>query len=340
MKDKTVSVDSADSQQQFMKTPIKIKVRNVFRNIKGFWYVLPAVLLWLFVGLYTVVFSVALAFHKWNGFGKFTILPKYVCELPTCRFVGLQNFEKFLTPGLPNFDRFINALGNNFYFMIFGTVGVIALALPLAFALNNAKFGSKFFRTLLLLPMATTGIATYYVWKLIYQPAGLLNMMLEKIGLAAWVVRDGWLGDIHTALGALIGVSIWGGVPFAMILYLAGLQTIPKEILEAAEMDGASSWQRLRYVVWPMLVPITIIVLILNLSSALQGFELPLLMTAGGPAEHSNVVGLLVFTEAFGGWGVPDLGRASALGWSLFILGVSLSVLSLYFNRRNRGASE
>ncbi len=338
MKDKPVSVVSADSKRPFMKTPIK--VRNVFRNIKGFWYVLPAVLLWLFVGLYTVVFSIALAFHKWNGFGKFTIFPKYFCELPTCRFVGLQNFEKFLTPGLPNFDSFINALGNNFYFMIFGTVGVIALALPLAFALNNAKLGSKLIRTLLLLPMATAGIATYYVWKLIYQPAGVLNLMLEKVGLAAWVVKEGWLGDIHTALGALIGVSIWSGVPFAMILYLAGLQTIPKEILEAAEIDGASSSQRLRYVVWPMLVPITIIVVILNLSSALSGFELPLLMTSGGPTEHTNVVGLLVFVEAFGGWGVPDLGRASALGWSLFILGVSLSVLSLYFNRRNRGASE
>jgi len=323
-----------------MKTPIMIKIRNVFRNIKGFWFVLPAVLLWLFVGLYTVVFSVALAFHKWNGFGKFTILPKYVCALPTCRFVGLQNFERFLTPGLPNFDRFINALGNNFYFMIFGTVGVIAIALPLAFALNNTNFGSKILRTLLLLPMATAGIATYYVWKLIYQPAGVLNMLLEKIGLAAWVVSDGFLGDIHTALGALIGVSIWGGVPFAMILYLAGLQTIPKEILEAAEMDGANSWQRVRYVVWPMLAPITIIVVILNLSSALQGFEMPLLMTAGGPTEHTLVVGLMVFLQAFGGWGVPDLGRASALGWSLFILGVSLSVLSLYFNRRNQGASE
>jgi multiple sugar transport system permease protein len=340
MKNDIISVGSTDSKRAFMKTPIKIKVRNVFRNNKGFWYVLPAVLLWLFVGLYTVAFSIALAFHKWNGFGKFTILPKYFCEPPTCRFVGLQNFEKFLTPGLPTFERFINALGNNFYFMIFGTIGVIAIALPLAFALKNANFGSKVFRTLLLLPMATAGIATYYVWKLIYQPAGVLNMMLENIGLAALVVKDGWLGDIHTALGALIGVSIWSGVPFAMILYMAGLQTIPKEVLESAEIDGASSWQRLRYVVWPMLAPITIIVVILNLSGALQGFELQYLMTAGGPTEHTNVVGLLVFTEAFGGWGVPDLGRASALGWSLFILGVSLSLLSLYFNRRNQGATE
>jgi ABC-type sugar transport system permease subunit len=221
--------------------------------------------------------------------------------------------------------------------MIFGTIGVIAIALPLALALNKATFGSKFVRTLLLLPMATAGIATYYVWKLIYQPTGVLNILLQNIGLAELVAKDGWLGNIHTALAALIVVSIWSGVPFAMILYLAGLQTIPREILESAISDGANSWQQLRYIVWPMLAPITIIVVILNLSGALQGFELPFLMTAGGPAEHTNVIGLMVYMAAFGGWGVPDLGRASALGWSLFILGVSLSVLSLYFNRRNQG---
>jgi len=324
-----------------MKTSTKIKIRNVFRKNRGFWFVLPSVLLWLFIGLYPVAFSIALAFHQWNGYGKFfSIFPKYLCVYPTCRFVGLQNFTKFLTPGLPTTNSFLNALSNNFAFMIFGTIGVIAIALPLAFALNNAKFGSKIFRTLLLLPMATAGIATYYVWKLIYQPAGVLNKLLENIGLAALLAKDGWLGGIHTALGALIMVSIWSSVPFAVILYLAGLQTIPVEIYDAAKIDGASAWQRLRHIVWPMLAPITIIVVILSLSSALQGFELQFLMTAGGPAEHTNVVGLMVYVEAFGGWGVPDLGRASALGWSLFILGVSLSVLSLYFNRRNQGATE
>jgi multiple sugar transport system permease protein len=324
-----------------MKTPAKIKIRHSFRKNQGFLFVLPAILLWLFVGLYPVAFSIALAFHRWNGYGKFfSIFPKYLCVAPTCRFVGLENFKRFLTPGLPTTNSFLNALSNNFAFMIYGTIGVIAIALPIAFALNNAKFGSKIFRTLLLLPMATAGIATYYVWKLIYQPTGVLNLLLENIGLAAWVAKDGWLGGIHTALGSLIAVTIWSGVPFAMILYLAGLQTIPEEIYDAAIIDGASSWQRLRHIAWPMLAPMTVIVVILSLSGALQGFELQFLMTAGGPSEHTNVVGLMVYIGAFGGWGVPDLGRASAYGWSLFILGVGLSVLSLYFNRKNEGGYE
>ena len=192
---------------------------------------------------------------------------------------------------------------------------------------------------MLLLPLATAGIATYYVWKLIYQPTGILNMTLENLGLTALVVENGFLGDIHTALGALIAVFIWSNVPFAMILYLAGLQTLPSEVLEAATVDGASAWQRLRHVIWPMLYPITLIVVILNVTGALNGFELPLLMTDGGPARHTEIIGLNVYDIAFGGQPRPNLGLASAWGWTLFVLAVGVSLISRYFTKRNEGSS-
>jgi ABC-type sugar transport system permease subunit len=177
--------------------------------------------------------------------------------------------------------------------------------------------------------MVTAGIAVYYVWSLIYQPEGLLNTALRGLGLGALTTPDGWLANINTALPALIIVGIWAGVPLAMLLYLAGLQTIPNELIEAAIVDGANSWQRLRRIIWPLLRPVTVIIIITSLSAALQGYEMPLLMTDGGPTDHTMVVGLLVWKKAFGGWGSPAMGAASAYGWVLFILGLGLSVFSL-----------
>ncbi len=303
-------------------------LRRAWRNNKGFPFVAPAVLLWLFIGLYPVVFSIVLAFHNWNGFGQFNIFPTYVCQAPTCRYVGLDNFRYFLTPGTPPFNTFTAALKNNFVFMAGGTVGVIVIALPLALAMNRAIRGINFFRSLLLLPMVTAGIAVYYVWSFIYQPQGLLNQVLGSLGLSSLLPQNGWLGDINTALLALLVITIWSGVPQAMILYLAGLQTIPSELLEAATVDGADNWQKLQHITWPLLRPVTIIIVITTLSGALQGYEMPLLMTAGGPTNHTNVVGLLVYQTAFS-LHTPILGRASAYGWIIFLLGLGLSIISL-----------
>jgi multiple sugar transport system permease protein len=304
-------------------------VRRLWQKNKGMVFILPAMALWLFVGLYPVAMSVSLAFHKWNGFSKYTIFPKYVCELPGCRYVGWRNFERILEPGTPPHDTFMSAVFNNLTMMIIGTAGVILIALPLAMAMNNAVRGARFFRTLLLFPMATSGVAIYYVWKLIYQPEGVLNGILDTVGLDRWVVANGWLGDINTALYSLIVVTIWAGVPFSMLLYLAGLQTIPQEVLEASIVDGANAFHRMRHIIWPLLRPITVIIMVMSFSGALQGFEMPLLMTDGGPTGHTTVVGLLVYQKAFGGWGTPDMGLASAYGWILFVMGIGLSAITL-----------
>lgn len=303
--------------------------RRTVRRNKGWFFVAPAVALWMLVGLYTVLFSISLSFHRWNGFGDFSLFPSYVCAEPGCRYVGTKYYEELLDFSSPPSKAFINALGNNLAIMIFGTAGVIVVALPLALAMNRATRGVKVFRSLLLLPMVTAGIAVYYVWKLIYDPEGVLNAILQALGLGFLTVADGWLADINTALAALILVGIWAGVPMAMLLYLAGLQTIPGEVVEAAIVDGANGWQRLRHITWPLLRPVTIVIIITSLAGALQGYEMPLLMTDGGPTNHTMVVGLLVYKKAFGGWGTPAMGAASAYGWVLFILGLGLSILSL-----------
>lgn len=323
-----MSTSNKSTQQTKPKKGSTSLFAKILQNNQGILFILPALALWLFVGLYPVVMSISLAFHRWNGFSKFSIFP-YVCEAPGCRYVGLRHFERLLTQGTPPFNTFMDAVFNNLWFMLYGTLGVIIIALPLALAMNNAVRGSRYFRTLLLFPMATSGIAVYYVWKLIYQPEGIINSIFQSFGLGSLVVENGWLGDIHTALPALIVVTIWGGVPFSMLLYLAGLQTISREVIEAAIVDGAGPLSRLRYIIWPLLRPITGVIIVLTFSGALQGFELQLLMTDGGPTQHTNVVGLLVYKTAFGGWGTPDMGLASAYGWLLFVMGIGLSVITL-----------
>ena len=147
--------------------------------------------------------------------------------------------------------------------------------------------------------------------------------------------RECWLGDINTALPALIVITIWAGVPLAMLLYLAGLQTISQEVIEASVVDGANSYHRLRHITWPLLRPITVIIIVISFSAALQGYEMPLLMINGGPTGHTDVVGLLVYKNAFAAAGnTAKMGLASTYGWLLFVMGIGLSGITL-FSMRN-----
>lgn len=308
----------------------RVGLRQIIRNNIGFLFILPALLLFLIFGLYTVVFAVILSFFRWNGFGQFSILPP-ACELPECAFVGLKNFQDFLYANPTQSQFFWRAIQNNVIIAIVVTIGTIMIALPLAMALNRAIRGQAVYRTLMLLPMVTAGIAVFYVWSFIYEPDGSLNAILQAVGLGALRARQGWLGEPNTALGALMVVMIWGAVPFAMILYLAGLQTIPKELFDAAAIDGANPWQVIWKVIWPLLRPITVIVVITSFNGAIQGYEQVYLMTNGGPAGHTEVVGLQIFNYGFGDQ--RQLGTASAMSWTLFVLAFFVALANLRFFR-------
>lgn len=305
-------------------------LRQTLKANSGFLFILPALLIFLVFGLYTVIYSIALSFFRWNGFGVFSILPP-ACELPACAFVGLENFAEFLYANPTQSQFFWKALQNNLLIAVFVTLGTIMIALPLAMALNRAVRAQTFYRTLMLLPMVTAGIAVYYVWSFIYQPNGLLNEIFKSVGLTSLQARQGWLGQPNTALLSLMIVMIWSAVPSAMILYLAGLQTIDRELYEAARIDGATAWQTIWRITWPLLRPITVIIVITSINGALQGYEMVYLMTNGGPAGHTMVVGLQIFNFGFGDQ--RQLGMASALSWTLFVLAFAVALLNLRFFR-------
>ncbi len=305
-------------------------IRYTLRKNVGFFFVLPAILMFLIFGLYTVVFAVVLSFFRWNGFGDFSIIPP-LCELPECAFVGLENFQDFLYDNPVQSEFFWRALQNNIIMAVAVTGGTILIALPLALTLDRAVRGQTVYRTLMLLPMVTAGIAVFYVWSFIYEPDGSLNAIFEAVGLDSLRAKQGWLGQPDTALGALIAVMIWGAVPFAMILYLAGLQTIDKALFDAAAIDGAGPLQIVRRVVWPLLQPITVIIVITNFNGVIQGYEQVYLMTNGGPAGHTEVVGLQIFNYGFGDQ--RQLGMASAMSWTLFVLAFVVAMANLRFFR-------
>ena len=296
------------------------------RNNSGFLFVAPAVLIFVVFGLYTVIYSFVLSFFRWKGFTKFSLIPP-VCEPPGCAFWGIQNYQDFLykDPGVAKL--FWLAMANNAIIAIVVPAATILISLLVAISLNRAGRLIPFFRTLMMLPMVTAGIAIYFAWSSIYLSTGPLNAMLKTVGLGFLAAEHGWLGSANTALPALMVVMIWIGVPFAIILYLAGLQTIDQELYEAATIDGANGWHMLWYITWPLLRPITLIILILTINTALQGFDMPLLMTKGGPANHTQVVGLRVFSFGFGD--DNQLGMASAMAWVLFLIVFVLSLVNL-----------
>jgi multiple sugar transport system permease protein len=296
------------------------------KSNSGFLFIAPAVIIFLVFGLYTVIYSIVLSFFRWNGFGRFTLLP-FECQAPACKFTGLQNFFDFLYQE-PTYSRFFwQALQHNLAIAIFVTAITILIALPLAVALNRAARGQSFYRTLMLLPMITSGIAIYYVWMYIYEPDGLLNSVLKTVGLGLLQAKQGWLGQADVALGSLMVVLIWGAVPLAMILYLSGLQTINVELYEAAIMDGASAFQMMWNITWPLLYPITVIIVIMSINAAFQGYEMVYLMTYGGPAAHTEVVGLQIFKFGFGDQ--RQLGMASAMSWILFLFVFVVALFNL-----------
>ncbi len=206
-------------------------------------------------------------------------------------FIGFDNYIE-----LAGDTKFLRALGSTLIY----TAGVVpvgmAIAIVIALALNQNIRARGFFRTLFYVPVVTSTVAVAAVWLWIYNPsAGLANQVLALFGLE----RSSWLTDPDIALPALIVIGIWQGLGAKMIIYLAALQGISEELIEAARLDGASRWQIFWNVTWPGLAPAHFFVLVTSIASSFQVFDLVFVTTGGGPANATNVLTFDIFTNAF-----------------------------------------
>jgi multiple sugar transport system permease protein len=280
---------------------------------------------WAFAAPALIVIAVFFFLPVLAGFAlSFTDFDIYaLADLGNLRFIGLQNYFELLTTPL-----FWQALGNTLYFVGVGVPLSIAASLGTALLLNSrlAKF-KPFFRVALFAPVVTTLVAVAIVWRyLLHTRNGLLNYVLGAIGLGP----IDWLGDPRWAMPAIILFAVWKNSGYNMIIFLAGLQSIPKELYEAARIDGASAFQQLRYITLPALAPVVLLVSVLTMAGYFQLFAEPYVMTQGGPLQSTVSVLYFMYEEGFKWW---NLGFASAIAFILFVLMFAVTILQLYVAR-------
>ncbi len=233
-------------------------------------------------------------------------------------YVGVSNYVRIFTQD-PVFWR---AFTNTVIWVVLSLVIPTTLGLLLALGVNQKIFGRNLLRSAFYIPaiLASIAVATMWVW--LYNPeSGLLDGMLKAIGLGA--VAHDWLGNSHIALYAIFVAFVWQTAGFNMVLYLAGLQNVPEELVDAARVDGASRFQIFRAVTLPALRPTSVIVFVLTMISSLKVFDLIVGMTQGGPAQNTQVLALWSYTQSFGN---HEFGLGNAIATVLFALSLLLVV--------------
>jgi len=267
---------------------------------------------WVFAGPALLVIAVFFALPVAAGLAlSLSDFDLYaLADLSTLRFVGLDNYLRLLQTPL-----FWQALFNTFYFVAVGVPVSIGLSLGAALLLDS-KFARlhSFFRTALFAPVVTTVVAVAVIWRyLLHTRYGLINQALDAIGIAP----IDWLGNPHWSMPAIILFAAWKNFGYNMIILLAALQAIPRDLYEAARVDGAGTFARLRHVTLPMLMPTLVMVGILTVSGYFQLFAEPYVMTQGGPLRSTVSALYFMYEEGFRWW---NLGNASAVAFLLFIV--------------------
>jgi ABC-type sugar transport system permease subunit len=290
--------------------------RRPWRNtLVGWSFILPNFLGFALFTLVPVIAAFVLAFMDWDSYG----MPEWL---------GLGNFERLWRD-----ENFHVALRNTLYYAVGHIPLTLVASLALAMALNQKLRGVNFFRTAAFFPYITSLVAVAVVWNMLFNPtAGPINLLLEAIGVQdppRWVASTDW------AMPAVIITSVWRDMGYYMVLYLAGLQTIPKEYYEAAKVDGANAWQRFWGITVPSLRPTTFFVLVMLTIQSFKVLDLIVVMTGGGPGRSTLVLSQLIYRE---GIIEGQFGYSSAIALVLFLIVFTVTIVQFRINER-RSAS-
>ena len=292
----------------------RVSPATLEQTVVGYLCLSPLLLHFLLFLAFPLVFSLYLSMTSWDLLS------------PDKPFVGLGNYAQLFHDA--DFWRAaVNTVIFAFWRVVVGTV----LALLLALLVNQKMRGISVFRGAIFAPVITSLVAISVVWLWLYDPSyGLLNLPLKALGMTPLA----WLQDPHLAMPAVIIMSIWKGVGYAMVIYLAGLQGIPEQYYEAALIDGAGAWARFRFVTLPLLTPVTLFVLVISTIGAFQVFAQIYVMTSGGPVKSTTVAVYYLYQQGFQFF---HMGYASALAWVLFLVMLVLTVVQFRFFRQEVG---
>lgn len=281
--------------------------------------ILPSLILITLLNLYPLIEGVIVSLQRQN-----MIRPD-----PTA-FVGLAHYARALFEE----TEFWSSLGKTIVWTVGAVAGGYIVGLSFALLLNMELKGRAVFRALFLVPWVVPDVATAMLWKWLYgDEFGILNFLLVKFGLAGKPVL--WLSNTDMAMVAVIIVQIWKLYPVMFVVLLAALQNVPKELHEAAKIDGASAPQRFRHVTLPFIRPTSVIITLLASIWTFQAFDVVYLLTGGGPADATKILPVLVYEKAF--WAL-DIGYASALAMLMLggLLVISMVYLLVYRTQHNR----
>ncbi len=303
---------SAPPRAAVPRTPaLNLKTRNA---IQGWTFILPN---FLGFGLLTLVPVLTLFYYSltsWNAFGK-------------ANFVGLENFAR-----MGRDSSFWTALTNTLYYSVLHIPLTLVVALGLALLLNTQIRGRAFFRTAAFFPYITSIVAIAVVWNMLFSPDfGPINQVLRFLGVDN---PPGWTASADWSMPAVIIVGVWRDMGYYMILLLAGLQTIPGQLYEAAKVDGADTWRRFWNITIPGLRPTLFFVTVMLTISSLKVFDLILVMTNGGPGQSTLVLSQFIYQRGFV---ENNFGYASAAAVVLFFICISVTIFQYVWNQRKEG---
>ena len=279
--------------------------RKAFREaFTGYLFIAPAAVLLLTFFFLPTLYAFFVSFYRWDFMN------------PVKTFVGFGNYVKLLTSA-----EFWNVMWNTVYYMLGAIPFAMFFALILALCINEKLKFLAFFRTATFAPVVASIVAMSAVWLWMYDPInGLLNYFLKLMGMKTL----GWLTDRNLAMPSLILFDIWKHTGYDMIIYLAGIQSIPDSYYEAAKIDGADAWQRFWKITWPLLGPTTLFILIISVIQRFQVFSMVHTMTKGGPVHATDVIVFYLYEKAFVHF---EMGYAFAVAYILFLIIFAITVI-------------
>jgi ABC-type sugar transport system permease subunit len=292
------------------RAPARPLIRLNREAVAGYLCVTPALIVIAIFSLFPVAFSLTMSLFRWN------------LASPTITYVGSRNFETLFAS-----ETFWQVLRNSFLFSFGTVVLIVVLAFNLALLLDVKLRGIAFFRALFFVPHLVPMVMIATLWMFMYEPQrGPINALLGMLGIPG----PAWLQSTTWAMPALIIVKVWKAVGYYTVLFLAGLQTIPQELYDAAKVDGAGFMRRTHHITLPLISPITLFVIVVAVIGSFQDFDQIVVMTRGGPVDSTNVLVYYLYEQAFRNF---QVGLGSAIAVLMLVLLVTFTVIKLQLSK-------